>query len=116
MQSLPYLFTLYALLWSRQVTFMCSPMHVVRLPSWCYVGRSSSAPRRRRRVLHHRHRWHYSNLPRWYVLWLTLIHVGLPTWKLPHVHDTCTQPHTAPLRQTLARPRLPGVILWDLAQ
>ena len=115
-KSLPYLFLLYALLWSGRVTSMCSPMHVVQLPSWCYVGHSSGAPRRRRRVLRHQHRWHYSNLPGWYVLLLTLIHVGLPIWTPPHVHDTCTQPHTAPLCQSLARPRLPGLILWDLAQ
>ena len=77
--------------------FMCSPMHVVQLPSWCYVGRNNGAPQRR-------HRWHYSNLPGWYVLLLTLTHVGLPVWTPPHVHDTCTHPHTAPLRQTLERP------------
>ena len=37
-------------------------------------------------------------------------------WTPLHVHDTCTQPHTAPLHQTLVRTRLPGVNLWDLAQ
>ena len=51
--------------------------HVVQLPSWCYTERSSIPPRRRRRVLRRRHRWHYSNLPGWYLLLLTLIHVGL---------------------------------------
>ena len=42
--------------------------------------------------------------------------VGLPMWTPPHVHDTCTQPHTAPLHQIVLRTQLPGLILWDVAQ
>ena len=115
-KSLPYLILLYALLWSSRVTSMCSPMPVVQLPSWCYLGRRSGTPRRLRPKLQRRHRWHYSNLPGWYVLLLTLTHVGLPMWTPPHMQDTYTQLHTSPLHQTLARTRLPGLILWDLAQ
>ena len=90
---------LYALLWSGQVASMWSPMHVVHFPSWCYTGRSSVAPRRQQRLL--RHKWHYSNLPGWYAVLLTLIHVGLPIWTPPHVHDTCNrtlQPYVKYLR------------------
>ena len=76
-KSLPYLILLYALLWSSRVTSMCSPMPVVQLPSWCYLGRRSGTPRRLRPKLQRRHRWHYSNLPGWYVLLLTLTYVGL---------------------------------------
>ena len=47
MKSLPDLSLLYALLCSGRVTSMCSLLHVVHLPSWCHVGRSSGAPRRR---------------------------------------------------------------------
>ena len=95
---------------------MCSPMHVVQLPSWCYLGRSSGTPRRRQPKLQCRHKWHHSNLPGSYVLLLTFNNVGLPMWTPPHVHDTCAQPHTAPLHQSLARTRLRGLILWELAQ
>ena len=114
----PLLFPLVCVAMERPGHFyvFTNVMHVLQLPLWCYLRRSSGAPRRRRPKLRRRHGWHYSNMPGRYVLLLTLPNVGLPMWTPPHVHNICTQPHTAPLCQTLARTPLRVLILWDLAQ
>ena len=111
-KSLPYLILLYAVLWSSRVTSMCSLMPVVQLPSWCYLGRRSGTPRRLRPKLQRRQRWHYSNLPGWYVLLLTLTHVGRPMWTPPHVQDTYTQLHTSPSHV----PPVPSIEHWKRDQ
>ena len=59
--------------------------------------------------------WHCSNLLGSYVLWLTLIHVGLPMWTPP----ACARHLCPAARGTLASntraPPIAGLILWDLA-
>ena len=111
-----YMLLLYSLLWSTNVTTVHAHLHTIQPPTWCTMGRKRGKPRRPKRGPRKMHQYHYTNIPMWFPILLTVIHMASPVCMPLQPRETYTHMPGPTRYGPPSNPFIPRLTRWNLAR